>query len=267
MTDDWRSYDRIAASYEALWTPRFVTVARHLLDLAPPREGSRILDLGAGTGAVARALGEALPAVNRMVSCDLSFAMLSQARFPPPFCAVLGNMLCLPLRAGAFDLVTANCVLSHVDDHQAALREVLRVLDRPGALLASSWVPPAEDPAMTAWSQLLEAAVGPGTAERATAAVSPLETFFSVPENVHTSLSGAGFDAVRIDEIGYSSEHNVEEYVAERSLNAPGRLARQILGQAGWRAFSDRATAEFRRRFGDRIGFRRQVLLAAATVR
>ena len=120
---------------------------------------------------------------------------------------------------------------------------------------------------MTAWGELLDVAVGPGAAERATAEVSPLETFFSVPENVRASLSGAGFDAVRIDEIGYSSEHNVEEYVAERSLNASGRLARQILGETGWRAFSDRATAEFRRRFGDRIGFSRRVLLASATVR
>jgi ubiquinone/menaquinone biosynthesis C-methylase UbiE len=267
MTNDWRSYDRIAASYEALWTPRFVTVARHLLHLVPPREESRVLDLGAGTGAVARALGQVLPTLGRMVGCDLSFGMLSQARLPPPFRAVVGNMLRLPLREAAFDLVTANCVLSHVEDHQTVLREVLRVLDRPGALLASNWLPPGEDPATAAWGQLLDAAVGPGTAERASTAVSPLETFFSVPENIRASLAGAGFDAVRIDEIGYSSEHTVEEYVAERSLNAPGRLARQMLGESGWRAFSDRATAEFRRRFGDRIGFSRRVLLAAATVR
>ena len=97
--------------------------------------------------------------------------------------------------------------------------------------------------------------------------VSPLETFFSMPENVRASLSGAGFHTVRIDDIGYSSEHAVEEYVAERSLNASSRLARRLLGEAGWRAFSDHAAVEFRRRFGDRVGFSRRVLVAAATVR
>jgi ubiquinone/menaquinone biosynthesis C-methylase UbiE len=235
--DDWRSYDRIADAYEALWTPRFVTVARRLLELAPPTEGLRVLDLGAGTGAVARALGDALPRLGWMIGCDLSFGMLKQARLPPPFRPVVGDILRLPLRAAALDLVTANCVLSHVPDHQAALREILRVLARPGALLASNWK------------------------------ISPLEAFFSRPENVRASLTSAGFETVRVEDTELASRHTVEQYVAERSLNAPARLARQLLGEAGWQAFIDRARAEFRRRFGGRVGFSRRVLLAVGTVR
>ncbi len=264
MMEDWRSYDRIADAYEALWTPRFVTVARHLLGLAPAMDGLRVLDLGAGTGAVARSLGEALPTLSQMVGCDLSFLMLSQARLPQPFRPVVADILRLPLLDASFDLVTANCVLSHLGDHRAALREVLRVLARPGTFLASSWVTSA-DPLTTAWSEILDAAVGPGTAQRATAEVGPLESYFSLPENLRSSLSAAGFDSVRVEEIVYSSEHTVEEYVAERSLNAPGRLARHVLGEGEWRAFLARAAAEFRRRFGERVGFSRRVLLAAAT--
>jgi hypothetical protein len=71
---------------------------------------------------------------------------------------------------------------------------------------------------------------------------------------------------VRVDEAVFSSERTVEEYVAERSLNAPSRLARHLLGEAGWQAFLGRAAAEFERRFGKRIGFSQRVLLAAATV-
>ncbi len=266
MTNNWRSYDSIADAYDVLWTPRFVTVARRLLALAGPIAGLRVLDLGTGTGAVARACGDSLPTVRRLIGCDLARRMLAKARLPPPFHVVAGDMLGLPLRDATFDLVTANCVLSHASNHRAALREIQRVLTRPGTLLASSWVPSA-DPAMEAWSELLDAALGPGAAERATLQVSPLEAFFSAPENVRDALSAAGFQTVRIEEFPYSSEHSVEEYIAERSLNAPGRLARHTLGEAGWQDFVAEARTRFGRRFGERIGFSRRVLLAAATVR
>src|SRR6266850_7213425 len=57
---DWRSYDTIAEAYERIWAPRFETVSRHLLAASPPVEGSRLLDLGTGMGAVASALDEKL---------------------------------------------------------------------------------------------------------------------------------------------------------------------------------------------------------------
>lgn len=144
------------------------------------------------------------------------------------------------------------------------MREVLRVLARPAKFLASSWVLSA-DPATDAWNELLDATAGAGTAQWATAEVGPLESYFSLPENLRASLSAAGFDSVRVEEVHFSSEHTVEEYVAERSLNAPGRLARHVLGEAEWRVFLAGAAAEFRRRFGERVAFNRRVLLAAAT--
>jgi SAM-dependent methyltransferase len=191
--------------------------------------------------------------------------MLSRARLPPPFRAVVGDMLRLPLRSASFDLVTANFALSHVADHQAALGEVLRVLDRPGTLLASSWVP-SRDPVVEAWGELVDRVLGAGGAERAMKEVSPLEAFYGVRENLEQSFSSAGFRAVRIEETSLSSEHTVEQYVTERSLNAAGRLARQTLGEAGWPEFASKAQVELRRRLGGRIAFSRSVLLAAATV-
>lgn len=73
--DDWRSYDSIAESYERIWAPRFAVVARHLLTLAPPAEGARLLDVGTGTGAVAVALGDGLRTLRQAVGCDLSLPM------------------------------------------------------------------------------------------------------------------------------------------------------------------------------------------------
>jgi O-methyltransferase/aklanonic acid methyltransferase len=169
---DWRSYDSIAEDYDRLWGPRFETAAGHLLQLAPPTPGSRLLDLGSGTGAVASALGERREDL-AVVGCDVSWPMLAKARQRmPTLRAVLADATSLPFRRGSFDLVTANCLLSHVRDFRQAFAEGLRVLSRPGRLAISSWGP-ASDPYSAAWEELVAAAVGQDATVRATAVVTP----------------------------------------------------------------------------------------------
>src|SRR5205814_8448306 len=128
---DWRSYDIIADAYERTWGPRFQTVARHLLALAPPLRGARLLDLGAGTGAVASALGGEARHLRAIVGCDLSARMLSHARHRvPQLRVVVADVARLPFRDSSFDLATASCVLSHLTEYHRCLAEVVRVLAR-----------------------------------------------------------------------------------------------------------------------------------------
>src|SRR5258705_7765802 len=114
---DWRSYDTIAEAYARIWAPRFETVARHLLAHAPPLAGARLLDLGAGTGALASALGDTVRTLRTIVGCDLSLGMLHKARQRvPPLRAVVADAARLPFRDSSFDHATANCVLSHLSE-------------------------------------------------------------------------------------------------------------------------------------------------------
>ena len=263
---DWRSYDTIAEAYERIWAPRFEMVARHLLALAPPVEGARLLDLGTGTGAVAVALGDKPKRQRAIVGCDLSRHMLLQARRRVPQLRLLvANAISLPFPRGSFDLVTANCVLSHVPDYRRAFAEVLRVLARPGAFAMSSWGPSA-DPYTVAWSDLLEDAVGDGTIQRTVEQVAPSESHLSSPENVTAALVDAGFPAVRVEVMGVAHDCSVEEYLADRELSSGGRFGRHVLGETAWRAFVERAEAEFRRRFGDRISYERPLVLGVGTL-
>jgi len=52
-------YDRIAAGYQEWWAPVIAPAALHLLDLVAPtvadRPRARLVDVGAGTGTLARA--------------------------------------------------------------------------------------------------------------------------------------------------------------------------------------------------------------------
>jgi len=118
--DDWRFYDAIAAAYDRIWAPRLETVARYLLALSAPAESARLLDIGTGTGALLRALGEELRKLRSATGCDLSFSMLRHARrHLPELRPIMADATQLPFRGETFDLVTANCVLSHLDDFGA----------------------------------------------------------------------------------------------------------------------------------------------------
>jgi ubiquinone/menaquinone biosynthesis C-methylase UbiE len=263
---DWRSYDTIAEAYERIWAPRFEAVARHLLAVAPPVEGSRLLDIGTGMGAVASALDEKLRTLRAVVGCDLSLGMLNKARHRvPQLRLVVGDITRLPFRHASFDLATANCVLSHLAEYHRGLAEVVRVLARPGAFATASWGP-SSDPYAAAWKQLLEGAVGAGTAQRTVDLVAPSESYFSSPENVRSALIDAGFTAARVASAELAHDCSVDEYLADRELASSGRFGRHALGDPGWRRFLGTAKDEFVRRFGDRVSYSRPLVLGVGTL-
>lgn len=262
---DWRGYDSVAEDYDRLWGPRFEIAAGHLLELAAPTPGSRLLDVGAGTGAVASALGDRQDGL-AIVGCDLSRPMLEKGRRRMPnLRAVVADATSLPFRDGSFDLVTANCVLSHVSDFRQALAESLRVLTRPGRLAVSSWGP-ASDPYTAAWEEMVATAVGEHDATRATEAVTPWASRFSKPDSLRGDLLEAGFTHVRTETIEMRIRSRLNEYLAERELGAAGRFGREALGRRQWSTFVERTADQFRQRFGDWIAYLRPLIVAIAAV-
>jgi len=230
-----------------------------------PAEGARVLDLGIGTGAVGVALAESLK-VRRLVGCDVSLPMLIRARRRVPgLSPVLADGTRLPFREQIFDLVTANCVLSHLPDYRGALQEILRVLARPAAFATSCWGP-VSDPYGEAWTELLDGTAGDGTVQRASEAVVPWEGHFSSADRLRAALLEAGFGGARVEMFDLASDLSVEEYVSDRALGAGGRLGCRILGERGWGDFLEGAAAELRRRFGDRVRYTRAVVLGLGSV-
>lgn len=92
--------------------------------------GSAVLDVGCGTGLLAREAAKLIGPTGRLVGVDPSPGMMAQANLPQ--CRLVeGIAESLPVEDASFDFVTMGYALRHVGDLQQAFREFHRVL-RPG---------------------------------------------------------------------------------------------------------------------------------------
>jgi len=104
---------------------------RYLLDDLASYRG-RVLDVGCGAGAVAKAVKRARPDLE-VFGCDLSKSALAAAQSPSSDGVEFRQATAerLPFADGEVDFVWIFDVLEHVDSPEAVLNEVFRVL-RPG---------------------------------------------------------------------------------------------------------------------------------------
>jgi O-methyltransferase/aklanonic acid methyltransferase len=147
-------FDELAPAYDDV-LPFFAEHGRALIDWADPAPGTRVLDVGAGRGAVAAAVAARGCVVTAV---DAAPAMTARLAAEHPGIAT-GVMLAdrLAFADGSFDLVTAGFVVHLVADAAAVLAELRRVLS-PGGTLVVSVPAPAQPPSPWAflWPMLEE---------------------------------------------------------------------------------------------------------------
>jgi demethylmenaquinone methyltransferase / 2-methoxy-6-polyprenyl-1,4-benzoquinol methylase len=128
-------FDRIAPVYDPM--NRLMTAGldrrwRRLTAAAVVRPGDRVLDACCGTGDLAVA---ARRAGGHVTGLDFSERMLERARRKDAAVEwVRGDLLALPFPAGSFDSATVGFGVRNVEDLDAGLRELARVV-RPGGRL------------------------------------------------------------------------------------------------------------------------------------
>ncbi len=139
------TYERVAGRYDRYWRRLWLLVAgraaeKAMLDAvtraAAATARPRVLDAGAGTGALSRRLTQVLPDVHPVL-VDISPGMLARADDLHNPRAV-ASVAALPFADSTFDLVMSAWVIETVDSPSTAVTEMLRVL-RPGGLLAYSF--------------------------------------------------------------------------------------------------------------------------------
>jgi ubiquinone/menaquinone biosynthesis C-methylase UbiE len=148
-----RLYDRLATTWGTDAGRVYGPLAASLVRASPVAlPGKVVLDLGSGTGVVARA---ATAAGATVVAADCSFPMLAGGS-GRGWSAVVAEALTLPFGNDSFDVVTAGFLLNHLLP-APALAELARVVRSGGAVMASTWSVERPDPVKTAIDGVLVA--------------------------------------------------------------------------------------------------------------
>ena len=119
-------------------------LARALVDRSPiPLDGRVMIDAGAGTGALSRAMTDAGATA---IAFDLAFAMLAAGRAEDEetgtrsfVAAAAGDAGALPFATSSADGAGAAFSVSHMPSPRTALRELARVVRPGGVILVSSY--------------------------------------------------------------------------------------------------------------------------------
>jgi SAM-dependent methyltransferase len=151
-----------AEVYDRFFVPAlFAPWADPVLDAAGVTTGDRVLDVGCGTGFVARAAHRRAGRTGTVTGLDRNQAMLSVARRSPEAIAWrIGVAEDLPFADSSFDRVLCTFVLMFVDDRRRAVTELARVTRPGGSLCITTWAAVDESPGYAAMVELLARVVG-----------------------------------------------------------------------------------------------------------
>jgi SAM-dependent methyltransferase len=142
-TERWQVSTDAAEVYESCFVPAiFGPWAGPVADAAGIRPGDKVLDVGCGTGVLAREALRRAGQKGRVVGLDLNEGMLAvAARAEPEIEWRRGDAASLPFKDASFDVVVSQFALMYFPDRAACLRQMWRTLAPAGRLSVAVWAP------------------------------------------------------------------------------------------------------------------------------
>ncbi len=243
-----RAFSRGAAEYDA-----HARVQRHAaerllaLALAWAPFPRRVLDVGAGTGALLARLGVERP-MARAAGLDIAPGMVQTARSRAPRAAhAAGDAEALPLRSGLFDLVVSTSTLQWLPRLEPAFGEARRVLIPGGTLAIALFGGATLHELLDAWGAALPAGA-PDLTHR-----------FHGERDVAAALTASGLSLRRLESERVLERH-AHPFALLRSLkrigagNAAPGAGKQGVGGLGARGTLARMAMAYQARHGERGG-------------
>lgn len=187
----------MAELYDTYWVPSALepfakNLAKHVTT------GSRVLDLGTGTGLVALIAAELSGPGGEVVGYDPTPDLLSAAKTKSisgaPVQWIEGYSEDMPFDSGSFDIVLCHQGLQYVTDREKTFAEVKRVLKPGGRLHASVWSSAEGQTAFAFVEDSLAKHIGPEQ--------KPIHAWsFGGPRTLRRLAETAGFTVERLEKV------------------------------------------------------------------
>jgi demethylmenaquinone methyltransferase/2-methoxy-6-polyprenyl-1,4-benzoquinol methylase len=210
-------YDRVERMMAFGSGPRYRNRALIAAGLAP---GMSVLDVGTGTGLVAREAAAIVGDPTLVTGVDPSTGMISNARVPSGLRLACGSAESIPAADAATDFLSMGYALRHISDLSVAFREFHRVL-KPGGRVCLLEITPPERLIRRALLKLYMRGVIPVLSRLVArqAATPELMRYYwdtieacATPASIMQALSVAGFaDVHRHVELGIFSEYRARK--------------------------------------------------------
>jgi SAM-dependent methyltransferase len=224
----------VAAAYDRSFATLCAGASGAVLSRVPA--GSRVLDVGCGSGHLAASLVEAGHVVHA-VDPDPQMVALATSRSAAD--VRRGRLPDLPYDEASFDAVVAGFVLNHVDDPAAAARGLARVTRPGGHVVATIW-PAVVPPQATMWNTLLDES---GAVRPELPRLAPERDFERSPDGLGGVLADAGLDVVDVFPIEWDWRVRPDDLWA--GMTTVGNFG------VAWRAQSEEVRARMRGAFPD----------------
>lgn len=163
MTDADRGQVAATAAeiYESFFLPAlFNQWAAPLLDAANVSEGDHVLDVGCGTGVVARGAKSRVGKDGRVVGLDPNEGMLAVARKTPGVEWLTGVAENVPFDDDSFDAVVSQFAMMFFEDRPRSVAEMHRVLRPGGRVAIATWASVDDTPGYASMVALLDRLFG-----------------------------------------------------------------------------------------------------------
>lgn len=254
----------IAAVYARVSAPlQFDAPARDLVEMLKLSPGAIALDVGTGTGAVARAAVARVGPDGLVIGVDASLEMLRWSRGTRRYAVASAEIPRLPFREATFAAVTAGFVVSHVQDFRAGLTELRRVCRVGGRIAMSAWGS-LSNPVSRLWGDTAATFVPRDALDQAFRAHIPWDEYFSRLSNVRGALEDAGLRSVA-ETRHYEVRMRSGDFLLSREASIQGMLLRERLSVHDWQAFRRRVADAFQHEFGDTVTYVRDVHFGVGT--
>ena len=142
-TEGWQVSGNAAEVYEKYFVPAiFGRWVRQMVDTSQIASGDLVLDVGCGTGVLAREAADHVAEESQITGLDCNAGMLAVARrLRPQINWCQGDATALPFADASYDVVMSQFSLMYFPDQTTALKEMMRVLRSGGRLVVAVWGP------------------------------------------------------------------------------------------------------------------------------